>query len=508
MRKHLGTALVATGALSLAYCLAFQPGHPKPVFFLLPGRAWELLLGSITSYAMHHGFRLKSSLAPLLAWLGLGMILGPAFALERGVAWPSLPTLLPTIGAALLIVGNATPNSAARLLALPPVRFVGLISYSLYLWHWPALVFMKLHRYPAAASGGDIALALAAAVALAVLTWRFVERPFRYRTGIDPRRNKLFFAGIFGAWASVALVSIAALQTGGFEELFYSRLPSSARLMQRRPAHESFRRYNATSTLKHGGRKFNCREQTPRMVVIGSSHGLMLGSLFESLSTAHQVPLAMLTQYGTSGLFAGTNSYIIALRGTNGEKRRRDELVRKWIAEWRPERVVIAGRWEKEASYSWGADPEASLRAFERAFVDTIRWLTNHGANVVIVGQVPLLPLPNDDNVRDILVRYLRNGHAWPTFFERPGAAADRRRAAAVLTTLEGKRVMVLNPEGKFLRADGSIRYYNEEAILYQDDDHLNRKGALELRGLVETVFIQAKAGQNEAHLSAGSSGK
>ena len=499
LRKHLGTALVLVGGLSLAYSLMFQQAHPKPVFFLLPGRAWELLIGGITSYGMRRGFQLKASLAPPLAWLGLGMILVPAFTLQRGVAWPGLPTLLPTLGTALLIAVNGTPNGVARLLALPPVRFVGLISYSLYLWHWPAIVFMKLHRYPAPASAWDIALALAAAVALAALTWRFVERPFRYRPGIEPRRNRLFFAGITATWAVVAVTGFVVLRTGGFEELFYRRLPASARLMQRRPGRESFRRYNATAALERGGMKFNCGGQSPRVVVIGSSHGMMLGSLFESLSTAHHVPLAMLTQDGTPGLFAGTNTHVTARGRTNVEKRRRDGLVRSWIAAWQPQVVFVTGRWEAEASNSWAGDPGESLRAFERAFVDTLRWLTNHGAQVVVVGQVPLLPLPNDDITRAILVRYLRNGCHWPVFVEHPEDTARRSRAGAVLAARKDERVQILDLQEEFLHPDGSIRYYNAETILYQDDDHLNRVGALELKHRFDPFFIQVTARATQA---------
>ena len=508
LRNRLGAALVIVAALSLAYCLAFQPAHPKSVFFLLPGRAWELLIGSITSYAMHRGFQVKPSLAPLAAWLGLGLIFVPAFTLERGVGWPGLPALLPTMGAALLIAGNATPNAVARLLALPPVRFVGLISYSLYLWHWPALVFVKLHRYPAAASGGDIALAVVVAVLLAALTWRFVEQPFRYRAGIESRRNRLFFAGITGAWACVAVISFVTLRTGGFKELFYRRLPESALVVKRRPPFESFRRYSASAKLDQGGVKFNCGGGPPRIVVLGSSHGMMLGVLFEHLSTAHQVPLAMFTQDGTPGLFAGDNAYVTVRGKTNQEKRRRDEVVKRFISEWKPACVMITGRWDSETTSSWADEPEACFAQFQQAFLGTVRWLTNHTARIVVVGQVPLLPLPNDDITRDILARYRREGFRLPVFFERPEDSARRRRASAFFASLNGPGLNVIDPAGNFLHPDGSIRYYNEEVVLYQDDDHLNRVGALEIKSLIEPIFVEAGAARGQVNGPTGASGK
>ena len=507
-RHRLGTALVVVCALSLGYSLLFQKEHPKSTFFLLPGRAWELLLGSITSWWLHRGSKVRESLAPFAAWLGLGLILVPAFTLERGVAWPGPLALLPTVGTVLLIAANAQPNSAARFLSLPPIRFVGLISYSLYLWHWPILVFTKLHRYPALPTRWDMALAIMGAVALSALTWRCIERPFRYQPSVFPPSNKRFSTGIFVAWVCAGLLSFAVFRTGGFKELFYRRLPGSAQAVKNKPPIESFRRYNATGKLDQGGVKFNCGDSPPRVVVLGSSHGMMLGVLFEHLSALHHMPLAMFTQDGTSGLFAGDNAYVTVRGKTNQEKRRRDEVVKRFIAEWKPACVVITGRWDSETASSWADEPEASFEQFQQAFLGTVRWLANHTPGIVVMGQVPLLPLPNDDITRDILARYRREGFRLPVFFERPEDSARRRRASAFFASLNGPGLNVIDPAGNFLHPDGSIRYYNEEVVLYQDDDHLNRVGALEIKSLIEPIFVEAGAARGQVNGPTGASGK
>ncbi len=494
VRARLGTALVVLGAISLGFCLLQQPGHPKSTFYLLPGRAWELLLGAMTSYALHRGFKLRESVAPFAAWLGLGLVIIPAFTLEKGVAWPGPLTLLPTVGTVLLIIGHAPRHFVSRLLSVPPIRFVGLISYSLYLWHWPALVFLKLARYPAPVTRLELALALLFAVALSAVTWRFVEHPFRFRTSGPPLRHKPFFAVTLGAWTCLLVISVAVWRTQGWEKLFYQRLPASAGVIQRRPANESVRRYSAASSLERGGVQFNCAGRPPAIVVLGSSHGMMLGPLFERLSAEHQVPLAMLTQDGTPGLFAGENTFVIARGKNNVEKRRRDEIVQRLLAEWKPAWVIITGRWDSETASVWADDPERSLREFQAAFAHTVGWLTNHAAQVAVVGQVPLLPLPNDDNTREILVRYRRNDFRMPVFFERPEDAARRRAANLIFTSLTNQQVRLVSLEGKFLRPDGAVRYFNDEAVLYQDDDHLNRLGALELRAPFEFLFRDAKA--------------
>ncbi|MFN0057865.1 MAG: acyltransferase family protein [Planctomycetota bacterium] len=508
LKQRLGMALGLACAFSLVYCLRSHEEHSKSTFFLLPGRAWELLLGSVTSWWVQRGFRMREYLAPFAAWLGLGMILVPAFALKRDVTWPGPLALLPTVGTMLLIVANAHSTSASRILSLSPLRFVGLISYSLYLWHWPILVFTRIYRYPEPPTRWDLVLAITAAVALSALTWRFVEHPFRYKASVSQRDNKRFFAAIFVVWAGVGLMSHAVYWTNGFHELFYRRLPESAQIVKRRPARESFRRYNAAAVLEQGGVKFCCEDRTPRIVVLGSSHGMMLGSVFEHLSATHRVPLAMFTWNGSPGLFAGNNTYVTVGGSSNLEKRRRDDLVKRFIAEWKPAFVVIAGRWDLEATSAWAAETEASFTEFQQAVHGTVEWLSNHTAKIVIVGQVPLLPLPNDDIARDILVRYRRDEYRLPRFVERPDDAARRRRASAFFATWSNAELKFIEPEGLFLHPDGAIRYHNDEVVLYQDDDHLNHFGALEMRNLLAAIFTEAKAALETASEATNPTGR
>ncbi len=138
--------------VSFAACIALLPTAKKFAFYLLPLRAWELLLGSVLSFDRrynHLAFLRGSTVATEASCaVGLAMII-VSYAIYNGktTPWPSYPTLLPTVGTALCLAGQEPhPNRKQRLgwcgkfLTLPPLLFIGEVSYSLYLWHWPVYV--------------------------------------------------------------------------------------------------------------------------------------------------------------------------------------------------------------------------------------------------------------------------------------------------------------------------------------------------------------------------------
>src|SRR5262249_35408336 len=137
-------SLMAIGFLaSLALSIHGVARHPSYAFYLPPTRAWELLLGSIVAFAPPPA-RLagRPRVRDLASAAGLAMIVVPAFAYTPRTPFPGLAALPPCLGTALLIWSNGrgeggAPTLVGRVLSWRPVVFVGLISYSLYLWHWP-----------------------------------------------------------------------------------------------------------------------------------------------------------------------------------------------------------------------------------------------------------------------------------------------------------------------------------------------------------------------------------
>ncbi|MET8358449.1 acyltransferase family protein [Micromonospora sp. NPDC005171] len=173
----LGFAVVAVP--SLAWSIYLTSTDPAPAYFVTTTRLWELALGGAVAIAGGLLHRTPRVLAVLLAWSGLAAVVASAFLLDATSAFPGYVALLPTGGTAAIIAfavaaGRAGP---AGLLSLPPMRVVGALSYSLYLWHWPLLVVAD-YRFGELSASARLAV-VTASVVPAVLTYHFVENPIR-----------------------------------------------------------------------------------------------------------------------------------------------------------------------------------------------------------------------------------------------------------------------------------------------------------------------------------------
>jgi len=216
-------ALVGIGSFLLSIYGEFH--DPSTTFYLLHTRAWELLLGS--SLALQGFPKLRGALARQgAAIVGMLLIAAALLFYRTWTPFPGLAALPPCLGTALIIAaGESGTNVAGRLLSLKPVVFVGLISYSLYLWHWPIIVF---HKFGLTLLEGldrhqTQALMLAVCFVLAVLSWRFVEVPIR--RGASALGRRTLFGGTAVATGLTAAASIALIVFAGVPD----RFPEQAR---------------------------------------------------------------------------------------------------------------------------------------------------------------------------------------------------------------------------------------------------------------------------------------
>lgn len=210
------TAVVAVTALSLAFCIWLTPVDQPWAFYSLPTRAWEFGAGGMLALltARH---RLPRAAAEATGWAGIALIVASAVALPASWPFPGAAAIVPVAGTALAILAGATPGTtSARVLSIRPMQFLGLISYSVYLVHWPLL------RLPQAASdpvepglAGSVALC-GVAIGLGYLMYRFVETPWRVgRLAHLPRRT--IIAGALATSLTLAGASLlgAAAVAGG-----------------------------------------------------------------------------------------------------------------------------------------------------------------------------------------------------------------------------------------------------------------------------------------------------
>jgi peptidoglycan/LPS O-acetylase OafA/YrhL len=179
---RLGRITTLVLALSLALTIILLPAHPDLVFYMLPTRMWELLTGALLASRDHARtpVRAPGAGSDWQALLGAALIVPVCFIDPGAGRWHLVWLIAPVLGTALLI---ATPQAwiNERLLSRPAVVTIGLISYPLYLWHWPLLSMTTLLNQQATPLqiARLQAAAVAAAFALAWCTWRFVELPVR-----------------------------------------------------------------------------------------------------------------------------------------------------------------------------------------------------------------------------------------------------------------------------------------------------------------------------------------
>ncbi|HEY8096598.1 MAG TPA: acyltransferase family protein, partial [Methylobacter sp.] len=149
-------------------------------YFLLPYRAHELIIGVLAFFAVRRYPLESAAISLVLAVAGTVLMLGSIFLLKRGMPFPGVNSLYPCIGAALLIYAGNPPhadNLIGSVLRTRLLVFIGLLSYSLYLWHWPIFSFLRYRQIEISFWVGTAAIALAGV--LSFLTWKFVEVPIR-----------------------------------------------------------------------------------------------------------------------------------------------------------------------------------------------------------------------------------------------------------------------------------------------------------------------------------------
>ncbi|MDX1269045.1 MAG: acyltransferase, partial [Oceanisphaera sp.] len=173
--------ITVLGVASFGMNLVGMSQDPAQTFFLAHTRVWELLVGAAIARFADRGWHVPMPWANLLSGAGLLLLVASGVLVHQGRAFPGAWALLPVLGAGALILAGSQAWFNRRFLVLRPVVFIGLISYPLYLWHWPLLSFARIMENGTPAVWIRV-ISVALSLMLAWLTWKFVETPIRFGT--------------------------------------------------------------------------------------------------------------------------------------------------------------------------------------------------------------------------------------------------------------------------------------------------------------------------------------
>jgi peptidoglycan/LPS O-acetylase OafA/YrhL len=479
--------------VSIIICITYTSKNSSFAFYWIPARAWELFIGSLLAIKIIPNTH-KPFLCELYSLLGIALIGYSIYFYSEDTLFPGWAALLPTIGAALIIYsGTSIRPVISRFFSRPPIVFVGFISYSLYLWHWPVLVYTKIFFIKELTFSVMIG-AISATFILSVLSWKYIETPFRKKI-IFNEKNTLFSAS---AIASISIIFIGLVLV--FNEGYPKRLGVSSDSYAKDPewhhwhtCEDVVERFSYDHELCNLG---STHEQV-KFILWGDSHARALASGVNS-SASHM---------GLRGEIA-TRSACPPLLGV--ERSGRDscndfnQRVLKHIAtEPTLEIVILAARWtlssqgtryKNEAGSSVqlvdlesdGTGELSNFEVFKKGLTRTIEELQKLDKKVLIVTPVPEVgyDVPSANVVTNLTGQDINTVIA-PTLKEY---RARSEQATAFFRQLKQQRSIGLVTPDNYLCNTSYCQVYFENTPLYRDDNHLSTFGS----EYVSQAFIDA----------------
>ncbi|MEM7429289.1 MAG: acyltransferase family protein [Pseudomonadota bacterium] len=498
-RRFIGPFVVLLLVISFAACIWATDYRPVYAFFLSPTRAWELLMGSVLAIGLVPAIE-NRTVMNVLSVAGLALVLWAIFMFTADTGFPGWQAAIPCLGAALLIYANGSGETwGARLLSLKPFVWIGLISYSLYLWHWPLIVFAKYAWGEDMPHWGLWAL-IALSFVAAALSWRFVEQPFRRKTG-HFSNIRIFAPACFASGLVLTSAGLAGHYAAGFPGRWSPEvLAFAAAREDYNPDSERCHARDPEELVRNKPCVLGPADGKPSFMVWGDSHADALMPAFKDLATKH----------GVSGWFASYGGCPPLLtvyrldRPASHKCRQFNEAAVKLIAENGIRTVFLISRWTvysdghnedgpqsgrrtliASASHTT-ADRASSRLAFAEGLERTLAALKKAGARTVLVEQVP----EHHALIPTLLARVAATGvDPSDLALAKPAHLARQAYVVSQFDRLaRGEGVARVDPATRFCPADRCLMTENGN-VLYNDYQHVTTRGARWLKPLFEAEF-------------------
>lgn len=501
-RRLIIALAIGIAAASFAYAEKTLVEDAEFAFFVLPTRAWELLLGALVAL-LDIRARMSRSVMEVLAALGAFAIVASFWWLNPDAYFPGLGALPACLGTAAIIVAGCNQMTiVGRLLALKPAVFIGLISYSLYLWHWP-LIALSSYRLERALTVPEAAAVVAVAFGAAILSWWYVEQPFRKRhqQHLAPTPSALDQRFILQALAAVMLIigiSMVIRIGKGLPQRYtdQTRVILSEMVTGNpvRRACDNYGNIFRNDEVCNLGRR-KSEGQSYDVALFGDSMADHWTPLVAKFAKEERLSFRQVTNGGCALLFGVTllarpeakrrecaNYRVEAEKFVAANPELKLAVISAYWEKWRKQVTILpSGVGAGTERQGVGADVPHGL--LEQSLRRTIAKFTSRGVRVLLIGQIPIydaLPLR-------CIVRRLEGGED----ISRCGMTRAKAMAQLSETDAVLRRVAADNPMVGVWLPSGAMcqEQYCSPMLaghfLYKNRDHVNAIGSEALRKFV-----------------------
>ncbi|WP_336777349.1 acyltransferase family protein [Pantoea sp. USHLN256] len=479
LKRSMAGVVLVLSLISLAACIWLTPFASTHAFYLLPTRAWELGAGVLL--ALWKPQPLEGRCANWLNVIGWQLIVAASLLLSKEDSFPGWLALIPVIAACLMIGARGELNQ--RLLENAPMRFIGKISYSWYLWHWPLLSLARIcSDHPLTAWQGLTISGVA--LAIAWLSWRFVEQPFRQAGN----RTRWVIPGYCASSVVAAGAMVLLWQTGGMKSRVSEMVVNGESWKISAQRNPCLLDYGANFPSLNA----ECHPVTdrPGIALIGDSHAAALRTSVAGYALRQHKPLFQLTKASCPFLIGATRVVSQMPKHTQ-QCINFNQQVLKMVLSDKIDEVVISAYWASGMSLLPGAGftaldhPEKSnLEALKFGMDQVLAQLRQAGKKVTVIEDAPSVdvdPLRFSNN-RNMPIR--RELSAWLGKWEAPPLLSERTKlfqfpeeaVETLLKSYQQQGVRVLSLRDNLCNQQGCM-ITSEGLPLYYDNNHLSPFG-------------------------------
>lgn len=424
-------------------------------YYILPSRSGELLIGSILAILVNDGFSLRNR--NYLGVLGAIAIALSLIFINNESIFPGINALWVCLGVAFIIASSPS-NIVNRILSVQPLTYIGLISYSLYLWHWPVLAFMRYinpdNQVEQSLSGTALMIAAIATWALAHLTYILVERKTR---NIQISRTKVF--SFYFAIPSAVVLMAAGL-------LFVTQ-GSPSRFGDEAIAKTHHTPKTMCSKSQDRGCVLTAGDDSTRIALVGDSHAQSLETFFQLLGQENHYNIY---DYASSACTpARPLDRVHEVSASHGELCEKARVLLDSDTEI-TDVVFLVGRWENNFFMTYDNSKDANagkVVGYREKLLSEIRSLQDKGVNkIVLVNQIPKYK----QNINKFLIPVVPQKYEVDELFYKANDELASIAESTSVFVVDFKSVFCVDNECSPLNAEGDVLYY--------DDDHLSIYGS------------------------------